>query len=1181
MLFPAILTAGLVSSAAASSTSHRCRANANYKGWGSMKHAFIFGDSYTTNGFNVSLTQPAPGNPLGNPPYPGWTAANGPNWPDFLTVKYNASEILTYNLAYGGATVSSSLVAPYQPTVLSLSDQVEDLFIPNYAFNGKWKSSDSVFGIFIGINDVGNSFYLGPDTVPILNKKIFAVYDGLVKELYNTGARNFVFLNVPPTDRSPLIIGQGAESAALLAKDLADFNGAIANLAAGVKKNYAGTNVFRVDAWQAFTDVLNRPAAFPATAGYKNTTEYCEAYQNGTPKQDTLDPSCGIPVNQYFWLNSLHPTSPMHDVLAEKVAKQLTRGPNAKTVLPPTYGNPRHLVGIVDITGLRAEHSWVEVGVEVQLKQASCGLYWQKANDCLTSTAMGNHNLNTAVIDEYLGNYLLIVYGVPSIVDSIDFAVPDNLVEAADSALQNRGLGDCNEPELCTAVAKTRTSPAPAAHFHIDSEMTVSIYAQSSRLWFLPCLALNQIVYSPDFILASDSRRPPPRPGRGHGAFHASAFPVYIPTAHRLLEATLWHLWDLENNPIPDPPQVPSIQRRWDFNPVFDVSSGNMTCNWDGKATASSLHAPIRAGNNITAHWENFMPDVFPNVWPHSVGPILAYMAACPGDSCEDFDGSGDVWFKIGQVGLSPEAEDLRGPWTQGGLLQPGEGPTPGYTVAIPRNLKPGKYLIRHEVIMLASRPPQFYIECAQLSITGNGTASPSGDYLASFPGTYTDEDPGLAMSQWWMGPNGSPFQPEWNTTEYPFPGPEVWSGQMRTAILPVVAAILAQQVAGHATFQQLWVNGSTCARLPATNNPVTDVSSNNMRCNGRGGVSGKCAVVAGQTVTVEMHQQNGDRSCNNEAIGGAHYGPVNVYMSKVADASTADGSTGWFKVHEDSWTKNPSGNSADDDRWGVKDLNNCCGRMNVKIPSDIAAGEYLLRAEVIALHVAGSSGGAQLYMSCYQLVVSGGGSASPATVNFPGAYKASDPGILINIHAAISSYVNPGPAVYAGGSRKVAGSACSAGAESGTTTGPPVIQTQTGTPGGGGDGGGGGCTVAKYQQCGGQDYKGCTTCALGVAFIDGILLPRNLTHGYEPTPPHIPRLAAVVTNSCHRFLPPPISMPPSLISHTTTLALGPAHKAGSHPRQALAAQKLVGFPPLLCPNTVVLSLKLDCVGPY
>jgi cellulase len=48
--------------------------------------------------------------------------------------------------------------------------------------------------------------------------------------------------------------------------------------------------------------------------------------------------------------------------------------------------------------------------------------------------------------------------------------------------------------------------------------------------------------------------------------------------------------------------------------------------------------------------------------------------------------------------------------------------------------------------------------------------------------------------------------------------------------------------------------------------------------------------------VTVEMHQQNGDRSCASEAIGGAHYGPVMVYMSKVSDSSTADGSSGWFK---------------------------------------------------------------------------------------------------------------------------------------------------------------------------------------------------------------------------------------------------------------------------------------------
>jgi len=59
-----------------------------------------------------------------------------------------------------------------------------------------------------------------------------------------------------------------------------------------------------------------------------------------------------------------------------------------------------------------------------------------------------------------------------------------------------------------------------------------------------------------------------------------------------------------------------------------------------------------------------------------------------------------------------------------------------------------------------------------------------------------------------------------------------------------------------------------------------------------------------------------------------------------------------------------------DNDNWGTNDLNTCCGRMNVKIPSDIPAGDYLLRAEAIALHVAASTGGAQFYASCCTFTV-------------------------------------------------------------------------------------------------------------------------------------------------------------------------------------------------------------------
>lgn len=129
------------------------------------------------------------------------------------------------------------------------------------------------------------------------------------------------------------------------------------------------------------------------------------------------------------------------------------------------------------------------------------------------------------------------------------------------------------------------------------------------------------------------------------------------------------------------------------------------------------------------------------------------------------------------------------------------------------------------------------------------------------------------------------------------------------------------------------------------------------------------------------------------------------------------------------------------------------------------------------------------------QLSVTGGGSASPATVRFPGAYSASDPGILVNVHGALATYVAPGPSVYAGGSTKSAGAAC-AGVEAGTATGAPytptggVVTTPTGGSGGGSSGGGSGCSVAKYAQCGGDTYTGCTVCA--VCFILLLLLPRK-----------------------------------------------------------------------------------------
>ncbi|THV04744.1 hypothetical protein K435DRAFT_826795 [Dendrothele bispora CBS 962.96] len=318
---------------------------------------------------------------------------------------------------------------------------------------------------------------------------------------------------------------------------------------------------------------------------------------------------------------------------------------------------------------------------------------------------------------------------------------------------------------------------------------------------------------------------------------------------------------------------------------------------------------------------------------------------------------------------------------------------------------------------------------------------------------------------------------------------------------LAVAAAGLIVSVSAHATFQELWINdidtGNACARLPASNSPA------NLATN-------KCPLMPGDSVTVEMHQQPNDRSCANEAIGGDHYGPINIYMAKVDDSLTAEGSdASWFKVSEmglvsdapDYWATGKYRFMSEDN----------CGHFTFTIPEDIAPGDYLIRAEVIALHVASSPGGAQFYPACFQATVGGSGAAEPDTVKFPGAYSASDPGILINIYTQLDSYAIPGPDPYDGTSPAVAATAYpttatwntasqptavpsvlpsnlpGAGSSGGasapastvapTTAAPTTVAPTTAAPTAAPTSGSSAGTAAQFAQCGGIGWTGATAC--------------------------------------------------------------------------------------------------------
>lgn len=87
-----------------------------------------------------------------------------------------------------------------------------------------------------------------------------------------------------------------------------------------------------------------------------------------------------------------------------------------------------------------------------------------------------------------------------------------------------------------------------------------------------------------------------------------------------------------------------------------------------------------------------------------------------------------------------------------------------------------------------------------------------------------------------------------------------------------------------------------------------------------------------------------------------------------------------------------------------------------VTIPSSLAAGSYVLRHEIIALHSADQANGAQNYPQCINLQISGKGTAKPSGIKATKLYSPTGKGIKISIYwPVLTSYSIPGPAVWKG----------------------------------------------------------------------------------------------------------------------------------------------------------------------
>lgn len=230
------------------------------------------------------------------------TAEGGPNYVEFITrcgidpgltdPRYCSKQL--WNFAFGGADISTAYTPLHHDYTISLVNQTtqfEDYAEPVLShFIDKERS---LVSFWIGTNDINDSATYDVD-FPTFYDKLISTLFNRVERIYHLGYSNFLLMKLPPLDRTPS--NQKRENGPLPNATMVEwFNDALSHYAGRFQRSHLGARMMVFDTTKFLNDVLDDPGPY----GIKNTTDYCEAYDQ--PNIDT-DPSrygCQ-PLNEFL-----------------------------------------------------------------------------------------------------------------------------------------------------------------------------------------------------------------------------------------------------------------------------------------------------------------------------------------------------------------------------------------------------------------------------------------------------------------------------------------------------------------------------------------------------------------------------------------------------------------------------------------------------------------------------------------------------------------------------------------------------------------------------------------------------------------------------------------------------------------------------------------------------------------
>ncbi|KAH8670786.1 lysophospholipase A [Xylariales sp. PMI_506] len=309
--------------------------------WDNTKYVVAFGDSYTfvqgTEGLaNYSFIGDFLPGDLSFTPHELFTdkivqnftgtAEGGTNWIEYLTGcavedgEYYPSDcdIQLWDFAFAGSDVSEAFLPLHHNYTVPLVNQTRQYL--TYAEPVLSKTIDkkrTLVAIWIGINDISDSMSLTNVSYPDFWKDIIDVmFSESVKSIYAAGYHNFLFMNLPPLDRT--LSNQGKEDPSPNATEIGWWNSILLNHTESFKSEHPDVTTLYYDANTFLNGVMDDPEPY----GITNLT-YCVAGYNQLDVLTNPGKYGCQPIDTYFWYNSGHMSSQTHKVLAEDVAKFL------------------------------------------------------------------------------------------------------------------------------------------------------------------------------------------------------------------------------------------------------------------------------------------------------------------------------------------------------------------------------------------------------------------------------------------------------------------------------------------------------------------------------------------------------------------------------------------------------------------------------------------------------------------------------------------------------------------------------------------------------------------------------------------------------------------------------------------------------------------------------------------